>query len=112
MAVCSYDQCFADSDCPGSVACNCRASASDTVANICGTGSGCRIDSDCGACGYCSPSYVSGEICDGAKDQFFCHTPKDECIDDSDCSKSNGSCNYDPTKGAFACVTLCSPPPP
>ncbi len=55
---CSYDACFDDSDCPDKVPCDCRASATDTGANHCLTGSNCRTDADCGPGGYCSPSLV------------------------------------------------------
>ncbi len=108
---CSYDACFSDSDCPGTP-CDCRASASDTAPNVCGTGSGCRIDSDCGPCGFCSPSESADSFCVGADYEYFCHTSKDECVDDVDCKGSSGSCNYDATKAAWTCATQCSPPPP
>src|SRR5580692_1375818 len=65
--VCSYDACGSDSDCPGDEPCECRTSASDAQANSCLTGGNCRLDSDCGPGGYCSPSQV---------DSFcFCPSP-------------------------------------
>jgi hypothetical protein len=104
---CSYDECFADSDCKGNVPCICRASATDFTANVCMSGSNCRVDADCGAGGYCSPSAVAG--CGSA---YFCHTPGDTCVDDSDCATQGGWCNYDPMTTHWKCGgTLCIPPP-
>ena len=106
---CSYDQCDADQDCPGDVACVCRASASDSAPNLCATGSGCRLDSDCGPCGYCSPSgdpFFPPPV-------YFCHTAADTCTDDTDCAQTPGSCpkgcDYDPQAGHWSCVTECPP---
>ena len=56
---CSYDDCTADSDCPGNAPCACRSSGSDTMANICYTASNCRVDADCGPGGFCSPSNLA-----------------------------------------------------
>jgi hypothetical protein len=141
MSSCSYDNCLSDSDCPSSVPCDCRASASDTAANTCMTGSNCRVDADCGPGGYCSPSLV-GVFCacvstafcnpdagggcyegnsDGTWTQvpcacgdscghgYFCHTPQDTCLNDSDCS--NGStCDFDLPSQTWIC-TGCWPVP-
>jgi hypothetical protein len=108
--VCSYDQCYADSDCQGSVACVCRASPTDTAPNLCATGSDCRTDSDCGQCGFCSPSQSKSAICGQPDPTFFCHTSGDTCIDDKDCPGS--TCNYDPTIKHWSCGYQCAPPPP
>ncbi|HEY5242574.1 MAG TPA: hypothetical protein VIJ22_13940 [Polyangiaceae bacterium] len=106
---CSYDDCYGDSDCPGNVACACRASASDGAANVCASGSGCRLDSDCGPCGYCSPSgnpFFPPAV-------YFCHTADDACTDDSDCPQMpdgcQKGCNYDPQAGHWSCVSECPP---
>jgi hypothetical protein len=101
---CSYDTCFADTDCSGGVACVCRDSASSNTANVCGTGGNCRIDSDCsGPCPYCSQS----------GDGYFCHTALDTCANDTDCPSSVGSCAsfcvYDPNAAAWSCVNHCLP---
>jgi hypothetical protein len=95
--VCSYDVCFSDADCTGAGPCDCRSSRG---ANVCSAGN-CRVDADCGAGGYCSPSLSS---CPGypdlqAKSGFYCHLPKDECFDDSDCEQSQPNiCRYDGTE--------------
>ncbi len=107
--LCSYDECDVDSDCPGNVACVCRASATDSAPNLCASGSGCRLDSDCGLCGYCSPSgnpFFPPPL-------YFCHTADDTCTDDSDCSQTLGSCqngcNYNPQAGHWSCTPECPP---
>jgi len=107
---CSYDQCYADSDCSGSVACVCRSSPTDTAPNLCGTGSDCRVDSDCGPCGFCSPSQSKSNFCGQPDTTYFCHTSGDGCLDDKDCKGS--SCNYDPTTSHWSCGYQCAPPPP
>ena len=130
---CTYDECSSDADCTSNVPCACRASDSDWTANTCATQSNCRIDTDCGPGGYCSPSMV-GSVCqcasqafcqpgeggcyetapDGTTTQvacfctgncghgYFCHTPKDSCVDDGDCAPGM-TCNYDLTSQSWMC---------
>ena len=124
---CSYDGCFQDSDCEGGVPCACRESTASRAANVCQTGSNCAVDTDCGPGGYCSPSLVnnlcscestalcpdSGTTCtangvavlcacgDGCAHGYFCRTPCDTCVDDSDCG--NGTCNYDSLDHRWEC---------
>jgi hypothetical protein len=62
---CSYDGCFNDSECGGTIPCSCRPSVTSSAANTCLTGSTCAVDSDCGHGGYCSPSGAS-DWCGGA----------------------------------------------
>jgi hypothetical protein len=38
---------------------------------------------------------------------YFCHTPNDRCLDDSDCA--SGTCNFDLTRQSWIC-TACIPP--
>lgn len=102
---CSYDQCQQDSDC-GHVPCNCRGSATDSAANVCLVGSDCQVDTDCGSGGYCSPSGMAGS-CSIA---YFCHTPGDKCMDDSDCPDAEG-CNFDPSVSFWSCSPACAQPP-
>lgn len=95
---CSYDQCFSDADCPANQPCKCRESAALNLPNICIAGGNCRIDSDCGLDGFCSPSlfYIDSSI-DATSSSgsgfatfgYFCHTSKDRCRNDSDCDASN-----------------------
>jgi hypothetical protein len=113
---CSYDTCFSDSDCAasdaGNVACLCRTTVfgSADTPNLCAIGSECRLDSDCGPCGFCSPSDLAGTFC-GTPPTWFCHTPSDQCTDDSDCP--NGvTCTHDAMTKRWTCATVCSGPPP
>ncbi|HVZ88830.1 MAG TPA: hypothetical protein VHG72_17805 [Polyangia bacterium] len=127
---CSYDGCAQDTDCPNDEPCVCRASAADSAANICLTGGNCRVDSDCGAGGYCSPSQVNdfcfcpspalcpdgSTLCSAGDQQvpcacgdacghaYFCHTKRDSCTDDSDCPGGQ-TCNFDTVNGIWDCAT-------
>ena len=100
---CTYDACLSDADCKSGGPCVCRASL--VGANTCLAGN-CRIDADCGPGGSCSPSYdfacghYTGII------GYFCHTPKDACVDDTDCAASvGGECRHNPATGTWACAT-------
>ena len=129
---CSYDECSTDSDCEGGGPCTCRPTA--TSPNFCQTLSGCATDSDCGPGGYCSPSVLnagcsclSTALCgdsggctvkgnpvpcgcgDSCAHGYFCHTPCDSCMDDSDCTRV-GSCVYDVLDRRWECE-FCLPHP-
>lgn len=140
-SACTYDTCSSDSDCPSNQPCECRASTSSSQPNACVTEGDCRVDADCGAGGYCSPSLVgiSGS-CVGAAacwpdagggscsmytpatgwvdvpclcpvscgHGYFCHTPNDACIDDSDC-EAGKSCNYDTEAKHWSCSSSVPP---
>ena len=97
---CTYDACFADTDCPGGGVCAC----SDVYSgNACVTGA-CHVDADCGAGGYCSPEI---EHCTGAVLGYFCRTAKDTCTDDKDCGDVNvAHCARDPGTGVWGCQPL------
>jgi hypothetical protein len=66
----------------------------------------CRIDADCGAGGYCSPS-IGVNTC-GFLGGYYCHTPADACINDTDCSQSGSGgpqvCTYSTTDGRWECT--------
>jgi hypothetical protein len=133
---CSYDECFSDSECDAAVPCECRPSSSSNVANRCVTGGNCRVDSDCGSGGYCSPSLVDTDCscpmsvgCDDAGGcwegstrvpcdcqsgdscghGYYCHTPCDTCVDDSDCGLT-ATCNYDVIRHLWGCSTASACP--
>ena len=130
QAGCSYDTCFSDADCPSNQPCECRQTDSDSAVNTCETGGNCRIDADCGQGGYCSPSQVnnfcfcpSPALCgpddgycspgpcscgDSCGHGYFCHTPTDTCVDDSDCG--GGTCNFDTVANRWSCA-VCWPVP-
>ena len=127
---CSYDACASDADCPAGEPCACRASAADSSANSCLAGGNCRVDSDCGPTGYCSPSQVnnfcfcpSPALCadgsgacyagnqqvscacgDSCGHSYFCHTKSDSCVDDGDCAAGQ-TCNYDTVNARWDCAT-------
>lgn len=130
--MCSYDECFQDSDCPGNVPCGCRDSASSTANNWCLVGSNCRVDDDCGPCGYCSPSQLSGCVrmctvpCDtgthcyagttevpcscsrGCGTGYFCHTADDTCTNDRECT-GDSACTRQ-LSGDWACMPCAGVP--
>ncbi len=104
---CTYDGCFSDGDCSGSV-CQCEGGfRSDN--NVCLSQGNCRVDADCGPGGYCSPTL--GDCGDyGGVVGYYCHTSTDECIDDSDCGAQPGTfgqpyCAYSPAAGRWKCST-------
>ena len=113
LSSCSYDSCFSDSDCADDRPCECRKSEADTTANYCVTmGGNCRIDSDCGASRFCSPSQVLTDCLCFSSEQcgqgYFCRTPQDSCLNDSDCDASS-ICAYSLQSNHWTCAT-CSLP--
>jgi hypothetical protein len=131
---CSYDACQSDSDCPDNQPCDCRGAATSAAANSCLTGGNCRVDSDCGPGGFCSPSQVdnfcfcpSPALCaadaglscfadgvatscacgDSCGHSYYCHTHDDTCVDDADCT-GDGTCNYDTVNLRWSC-SVCWP---
>jgi hypothetical protein len=94
--------CTVDSDCSAAADGVCACSGQVPGGNTCVYGN-CRVDSDCGDGGFCSPSVSTGcnyPACGG----YFCHTCADQCVDDSDCPESY-ACGYG--AGAWVCI----PPP-
>lgn len=82
---CNYDTCSDDSACMTGGPCACRLSTRGAAgANVCLPGN-CQIDADCGAGGYCSPTFGSCGEYSGVVG-YRCHTPQDECVDDEDCA--------------------------
>lgn len=107
---CTYDECASDSACPSGKTCACHGSpymySSD---NFCVAGN-CRVDSDCGRGGYCSPSPGISVV------GYYCHTSNDSCTNDSECSTSNcvnppstPLCAYSTSDKRWGCV--CFPMP-
>jgi hypothetical protein len=102
---CTYDQCFTDSQCGKEGVCECGTPADDEgrYPNTCLDGN-CQVDADCGDGGYCSPSYdtscgpFSGYV------GYYCHTSKDECTNDDECTEGGaGYCAWQPTKSLWTC---------
>jgi hypothetical protein len=113
---CVSDACLADGDCQKGYVCACAGGveyrralngAADGGAcqpypvNICVPAT-CRMDSDCGAEGYCSPSYNG---C-GGLEGYYCHGPADTCVDATRDCQSCGSnyCIWSSAAGAFTCA--------
>jgi hypothetical protein len=70
----------------------------------------CRVDTDCGAQGYCSPSSGTS-ICGDSLAGYYCHTASDECIDDSDCLQNPNNagipgCVYSTTDSHWVCIMV------
>jgi Cys-rich repeat protein len=99
---CSYDTCVKDTDCPSGQTCACHGSAYTVGGNACVAGN-CRVDSDCGAGGYCSPAYNTMSC--GGLAGYYCHTPRDRCLNDSDCPGTSGpqACTYVATAAYWEC---------
>jgi hypothetical protein len=91
-----------DTDCATGQACACHGSPYTFGAgNTCLAGN-CRVDSDCGPGNYCSPSYDVSSC--GSLLGYFCHTPNDQCVDDSDCGDFvAGVCAYSAASGSWQC---------
>jgi hypothetical protein len=101
---CTYDKCSGDTDCPSGQTCACHgAPYTDSAGNACVKGN-CRVDADCGAGGYCSPSSDTS-ICGDSLAGYYCHTAADLCVDDSDCPESSG-CVYSTTDSRWECLVV------
>jgi hypothetical protein len=79
------------------------AAPTSSASNVCKQGN-CRTDADCGAGGYCSPTLGScGNY--GGVVGYYCHTKRDTCVDDGDCTKNGATdCRFDQVSGAWACA--------
>lgn len=98
---CTYDQCFTDGDCAAGLVCQCGGGFRSDH-NVCFRSGNCRIDADCGPGGFCSPTYGScGDYSSFVA--YYCHTPQDECLDDSDCGDYPSYCAYDEVAGRWTC---------
>lgn len=97
---CTYDLCFEDSDCGDSV-CGCNGHwGSD--ANVCRAGD-CQVNADCGEGGWCSPTYDDCGNYSGVT-AYYCHTPEDECVNDSDCTEEfDGYCMFNSAVEHWVC---------
>jgi hypothetical protein len=111
---CSFDECLTDSDCASNEACACAGplagEASGSEANLCVPAT-CHVDSDCGSCGYCSPS--ADPICGPTYGAwaYACHVPGDACYSNTDCGPqsndiyTNPFCSHSAETGAWVCGT-------
>ena len=98
---CTYDACTNDSNCSSGHLCACHGSSYiGRVGNTCVVAN-CRVDADCGASGYCSPSRGTTQCGQSSLTGYYCHTQQDACVNDADCA---GICGYDPTKQSWQCL--------
>jgi hypothetical protein len=105
---CTYDACASDADCSQGQTCACHGSPYTVgTGNMCVAGN-CRVDADCGANGYCSPSPAANGCGGIPVGGYYCHTQGDECVDDSDCHGSAGiqGCAYSTTSNRWTCIPL------
>jgi hypothetical protein len=105
---CNYDECTVDTDCSGrDSVCSCqgqtRGYAGASPGNRCITGN-CRVDSDCGSNGFCSPS-TTGLFY--GTEGWYCHTANDECVNPSDCADASAgpNCAFVVETGHWACIS-------
>lgn len=94
---CTSDACVSDTDCgPGKV-CECGTGNQCLPAN-------CHVDADCGG-RSCSPT--AAETCGNMSGTvgYYCHTAKDDCVDDAECTTAAaaGRCTYKPTAAHWTC---------
>jgi len=101
--LCVYDLCYSDTDCETKTVCGCEARSGS---NACLDGN-CRVDDNCGVGGYCSPNPTP---CGGTAQSYYCHTPRDTCLDDADCG-SQRQCQYVQPDKTWQCfpLPLCGP---
>lgn len=100
---CSYDDCFADSDCAPDELCLCNGGLQEN--HVC-IQANCHTDSDCEAGRWCSPSAGAcpnfyAESNKGAAG-FFCHGATDDCQTDEDCV--DGWCVFDRDDQRWECT--------
>lgn len=97
---CIYTLCATDADCTESELCDCR----DGERGTCVGRGNCRVDADCGGgpTSYCSRAY--NYDCGGhhSPGSYYCHTPKDTCITDADCTGQD-YCDYEVITGRWEC---------
>jgi hypothetical protein len=100
FCACTYDTCSGDSACPTGQTCACHGSTYNGGGNACVPGD-CRVDSDCeGGAGYCSPAFATMGC--GGLAGYYCHTPKDQCVNDTDCANGN-VCTYSTSEARWTC---------
>jgi hypothetical protein len=98
--MCTFDACVTDTDCMMGEVCACHGSAYSTGGNQC-IPSNCRVDSDCGPSGYCSPT--TGQNNCGAVTGYYCHTSSDACLNDGDCGAGQ-VCQWSAASNHWQCA--------
>ena len=101
---CRYDECLADGECSDGRTCKCAQSSRELGTNKCLPGN-CRVDGDCGAPGYCSPTV---DDCGIPVTGYYCHTRYDQCTSDADCFEADSTsgpryCMYSLSAALWRC---------
>ncbi|HVZ72344.1 MAG TPA: hypothetical protein VHJ20_08210 [Polyangia bacterium] len=95
---CIYDDCTSDADCGDEV---CACSDLSYVGNRCVPGT-CHVDADCGPDGFCGP--IEPLCVRTGITGYQCHTAKDACLVDSDCTGAS-ECWATDTSG-WTCIPI------
>jgi hypothetical protein len=96
---CTYDVCQEDSDCTTGGPCICNEGGNQCL------GGNCQIDSDCSGGALCSPTFSTCGTYSGVV-AYYCHTPEDECTNDTDCidpERGGGYCMYSSDVSHWVC---------
>ena len=97
--------CLIDADCGPGGSCS-PSLLGSSIDCVCVHQSFCQPDG--GGCFETGPDGVTKAVpcsCDGTCGHgYFCHTPKDSCLDDSDCAPGTGTCNFDLTSKLWMCT--------
>ena len=81
-----------------------RGGGGRSFGNECVPGN-CRVDADCGAGWFCSPTVgLVGPFYGVAG--HYCHTADDTCVDDGDCIDDTYYCAYSREVGHWACSNV------
>ncbi|HEX7477286.1 MAG TPA: hypothetical protein VF331_05730 [Polyangiales bacterium] len=92
-----------DSDCSAGQTCACRGTVYNKFVNTC-VPSNCRVDADCGAGNYCSATVPAQTFCADVGG-YYCHTPNDLCLDNSDCADAEADAGAGPAQAYCAYST-------
>jgi hypothetical protein len=100
---CHCDECNGDQDCGPKDDCVCEGTPGQRAAtgNVC-VPANCHVDADCGAGGFCSPTWYSFNGL-WTVAGYYCHTPFDLCLNDSDCAPAR--CSYSIQAAFWSCFT-------
>ncbi len=109
----SANTCATASNCRVDADCGRFGFCSPSLLGPCGCISEAFCDaSSAGACSETGPDGVTRSVpcsCSGkCGNGYFCHTPKDSCLDDADCPR--GACIFDLTSQAWMCASVLCPP--
>jgi hypothetical protein len=109
-STCTFDTCTSDADCASGETCACHGSPYVSHAGSYCVHGNCRVDADCGNGGYCSPSPASDDGNGSFGLGYYCHTPKDFCLNDADCAaRGNFACTFSVAARRWECRDYARP---